>query len=207
MAEPAPARGRPALGQGGLVTARVVDAAWQVLMESGPESFALDRVAAVAHASKQTIYARFAGRLELLEAVLDARIGLLYAAFDEAASSDRIEQVVAQVTRSSVSLLSAPEALMLERLIDWIDRSRPEASLRERIHGEMLGRLRGCLDQARATGQLPDCDTAMAAGFWLDGLIGHVRGPSRHHDRLDDWARAYAGFFLRAIGRGDLPPG
>lgn len=202
MSEVLPTRGRPALGQAETITARVIDAAWAVLLESGPELFALDRVATVAHASKQTIYARFAGKTDLLEAVLDARTGLLFADFDEAAASGRIETVIAELTRRSVSSLSAPEALMLERLIDWIDRARPEAAMRERIHVAMHGRLRGCLAEAQAQGQLRLDDVDTAARYWLDGLIGHVRGPQPSGDALDEWAETFARYFIRAVSSG-----
>ncbi len=168
-------------------------------MESGPEMFALDRLAAAAHASKQTIYTRFAGKIELLEAVLAARVGMLSADFDEAAQGSQIEAVIAEITRRSVTSLSAPEALMLERLIDWIDRERPEACMREEVYGNLLARMRGCLERAKAQGQVPAADIDMAARFWLDGLIGHVRGLSRHDETLDNWPQTYARYFLRAI--------
>ena len=196
---PAPSRGRPALGQAEQITARIVDAAWAVLLESGPELFALDRVASAAHASKQTIYARFAGKPELLEAVLSARTGLLFADFEEAAQSGPIETVITEVTRRSVNSLSAPEALMLERLIDWIDRARPHGNLREAVYLDMLERLSGCLERAIAQGQLTIADPGTAARFWLDGLIGHVRGLSRHDETLAQWPEIYARYFLRAI--------
>ena len=199
LAEPLPSRGRPALGQAEQITARIVDAAWAVLLESGPELFALDRVAAAAHASKQTIYARFAGKPDLLEAVLAERTGLLFADFDEAAQSGEIEAMIAKITRRSVRSLSAPQALMLERLIDWIDRTRPAASLRESIYRDMLVRLRGCLEHATAQGQASIADPDAASRFWLDGLIGHVRGLSRHDPAQDHWPETFARYFLRAV--------
>ena len=92
-----PARGRPAAGQAELITRRLVDAAWSVLLETGPEQFSLDRVAAEAHASKQTIYARFSGKHELLLAVLQARIGLIFAEFRLASEAGTLELRVALV--------------------------------------------------------------------------------------------------------------
>ena len=121
MTEPTPSRGRPAASDAPLITGRIIDAAWQVLLKTGPEQFSLDRVASAAHASKQTIYARFSGKLELLQAVLAARTGLIFSEFAEAADSGGIEGVIAEVTRRSATSLSAPEVLMLERLIDWVD--------------------------------------------------------------------------------------
>ena len=201
MADLHPARGRPAASEAPLITARIVDAAWAVLLETGPEQFSLDRVAAAAHASKQTIYARFVGKLELLQAVLAARTGLIFAEFSEVAGSAGIEQVIAEVTRRSATSLNAPEAQILERLIDWIDTARrgEAAPMREAIYREMHALLRACLDQAVTQGQLEIADIDGAASFWLDGLIGHVRGVPRGGAQLEQWARTFARLFLRGV--------
>jgi hypothetical protein len=39
----------------------------------------------------------------------------------------------------------------------------------------------------------------VAASFWLDGLIGHVRGVPRGGAELDEWAQTFARLFLRAV--------
>ena len=206
MTELHPPRGRPAASQSALIAGRIVDAAWEVLLETGPEQFSLDRVASAAHASKQTIYARFSGKLELLQAVLAARTGSIFAELAEIMESGEIEAVIAEVTRRSASVLSAPEAMMLDRLVDWIDsaQSGSSARTREEIYGEMHGLLRRCLERAVAQSQLSIEDIDGAASFWLDGLIGHVRGVSRGGAQLEQWACTFARYFLRAVsGRGD----
>ena len=63
MTEPPPSRGRPAASDAPLITGRIIDAAWVVLLESGPEQFSLDKVATATHANKQTIYARFSAAI------------------------------------------------------------------------------------------------------------------------------------------------
>ena len=131
-----PARGRPAAGQAEQITRRIVDAAWRVVLDGGPEQFALDRVAQAAHASKQTIYARFSGKRELLQAVLAARIGLIYGEFRLAAGAGALEAVIADVTRRSVNALGAPDSLMLDRLADWIDASLEGNPTRAAIYAE-----------------------------------------------------------------------
>jgi len=201
MTEPPPSRGRPAAGDAPLITGRIVDAAWEVLLESGPEQFSLDKVATAAHASKQTIYARFSGKLELLQAVLAARTGLIFSEFSEVAEGGGIEGVIAEVTRRSATSLSAPEVLMLERLIDWVDMARGQdsATTREAIYREMHALLCGYLAAAVAQGQLVIGDIDGAASFWLDGLIGHVRGVPRGGAELEQWARTFARLFLRAV--------
>jgi AcrR family transcriptional regulator len=201
MTEPTPSRGRPAAGEAPLITGRIVDAAWEVLLESGPEQFSLDRVATAAHASKQTIYARFSGKQELLQAVLAARTGLIFSEFSEVAAGGGIEGVISEVTRRSATSLSAPEVLMLERLIDWVDMAsgQDNATTRLAIYREMHALLRGYLAAAVAQGQLVIADVDGAASFWLDGLIGHVRGVPRGGAELDQWAQTFARLFLRAV--------
>ncbi len=202
MADPAPSRGRPAASEAPLIAGRIVTAAWAVLLESGPEQFSLDRVAGAAHASKQTIYSRFSGKLELLEAVLAARTGLIFAEFEEAAETGDIEAVIAELTRRSATSLSAPESSMLDRLVDWIDVAQTggsSAPTRAAIYGEMHKLLCGYLTRATAQLQLAIDDIDAAAAFWLDGLIGHVRGVPRGGEQLNEWSRTFARYFLRAV--------
>ena len=196
----APARGRPAAGQAEQITRRLMDAAWSVLLETGPEQFSLDRVAAEAHASKQTIYARFSGKHELLLAVLQARIGLIFTEFGLAAEAGGLEAVIADVTRRSASTLSAPEASMLERLADWIDTSLEGNPTRAAIYGEVHELMRRYLRQTADLAALGDEEIANAATLWLDNLIGHVRGVPRGGEELDRWSRQFARYFMRAVG-------
>lgn len=201
MTEPTPSRGRPAASEAPLITGRIIDAAWMVLLETGPEQFSLDRVAGAAHASKQTIYARFSGKLDLLQAVLAARTGSLFAEFAEVVQGGDPEQVIAEITRRSVSSLSAPESSMLDRLVDWVDGAQGGDShtTREAVYREMHMLLRGYLEQAAAQGHVAIGDLDGAASFWLDGLIGHVRGVPRTGAQLEQWARTFARLFLRAV--------
>jgi AcrR family transcriptional regulator len=202
MAALAPLRGRPAASEAPLISGRIVDAAWLVLLETGPEQFSLDRVASAAHASKQTIYARFYGKLELLQAVLAARTGLIFAEFAEASEGGDVEAVIAEVTRRSATILSAPEVAMLERLIDWIDGVLPGEqafATRAAIYGEMHGLLSGYLTRVAGHSALMIADVDTASRFWLDGLIGHVRGLPRGGAELEQWSRTFARLFLRAV--------
>jgi AcrR family transcriptional regulator len=194
-----PARGRPAAGQAELIAARLVDAAWQVLLEGGPEQLSLDRVAAVAHASKQTIYARFSGKHELLNAVLEARIGRIYGEFEMAGEAGDLEAVIAEVTRRSVTALNAPESLMLDRLADWLDSALTGNPTRAAIYSDFHALLRNYLDQTTRPLGLSQGEVSDAATLWLDSLIGHVRGVPRGGEQLEQWSRTFARYFMRAI--------
>lgn len=196
---PQPSRGRPAAGQAELITRRLVEAAWQVLLETGPDQFSLDRVAAGAHASKQTIYSRFSGKHGLLLAVLRDRIGLIFTEFRLAAEAGALEAVIADVTRRSANALNAPEATMLERLADWIDTSLEGNPTRAAIYAEVHEAMRKYLRETVDLAGLDDGEIANAATLWLDNLIGHVRGVPRGGEELERWSRQFARYFMRAV--------
>jgi hypothetical protein len=63
----------------------------------------------------------------------------------------------------------------------------------------MHGLLSRYLERAVAQSQLQIADIDAAATFWLDGLIGHVRGVPRGGEQLEQWARTFARYFLRAV--------
>lgn len=182
-----------------MITQRVIDAAWQVLLECGPEQLTIDRVAASAHASKQTIYARFTGKRDLLQAVLAARVGLIFGEFQQAEAAGDLEAVIADVTRRSVTALGAPESLMLDRLADWIDTALEGSPTRAAIYADFHHLLREYLHRATRPLALSEGEVSDAATLWLDSLIGHVRGVPRGGEQLDQWSRTFARYFMRAI--------
>lgn len=197
--------GRPPAEQAELIGQRLVDAAWAVLIETGPEQFSLDRVAQAARASKQTIYARFSGKHELLQAVLTVRLDSLSAEFQVLDLSSGVATAFADFAARTLQSLSAPEALMLDRLVDWIDTALTGGAdwpTRKAIYAQMHrfieGHLRMAVDQAGAD----IADIESAAGFWLDGIIGHIRGRPEFGQHAEAWSKTFARFFLRAVASG-----
>ena len=65
-----PRLGRPPKDLAGDVKARILDAAQRVFLKRGYQSASLDEIAEMAPASKPTIYAHFAGKEALFEAVV-----------------------------------------------------------------------------------------------------------------------------------------
>lgn len=198
-----PRRGRPTADQSALIADRILDAAWQVLMEAGPEQLSVDRIAHVAHASKQTIYARYSGKLDLLQAVLKGRTGVLFSEVRESPVAADAESAFTDLAWRAVRSLSHPEARMLERLVDWIDAALTGGAdwpSRRAVYKEIQDLICAHLLQAAERWGLVIDDYSSAAAFWLDGLIGHVRGLPRDSAEQAEWAAKYARFFLRAIG-------
>ena len=202
MAEPASTRGRPTARQSAQIADRIVAAAWQVLLETGPEQFSLDRVAMAAHASKQTIYARFSGKFELLQALLEARIDMIYAEMHEFHDTGGAHAAFADLACRAVRSLTAPESRMLEQLVDWIDfafAGHRDWPTRRAVYGEVQAQISCHLEYARERWQLAIEDIPAAAAFWLDSVVGHVRGLSLKGEQLEHWPAMHARYFLRAV--------
>lgn len=203
-----PHRGRPRAEESALIAERILDAAWLVLMELGPELFSMDRVALAAQASKQTIYARHAGKLPLLEALLADRMGLIYADLRELIDAPRAEEALADQARRAVKSMIGPTSRILDRLIDWIDGNSPDAPgspTRAALYRDSLALIREQLGFATRRWGLMIDDIPAAAEFWLDGLLGHARGLPSDALQSEDWPRRYARYFLRAVVAGGTP--
>ena len=197
-----PSRGRPTADQAAGINHRILNAAWQVLLETGPENFSIDRVAVAAQASKRTIYARFPGKIPLLQAVLDQRIGLMFTGMRELADKPDPQDAFADQARRAVLSMISPESRLLERVVDLIDAnlSGGEASpTRAMIHDRASALIREQLRTAAARWNFAIDDVESAAGFWLDGLFGHAGGLPSYELQKEEWATRYARYFLRAV--------
>ena len=197
-----PHRGRPSAQQAALIGERILDAAWTVMIEHGPELFSIDRVALAAQASKQTIYARYSGKLPLLEALLAARIGLIFADVRELIDASDAETAFADQAQRVVKSMIGPTSRMLERLVDWIDANTTDASAsptRAALYCDSLVLISDQLQFAEHRWGVNIDDVPSAAGFWLDGLFGHARGLPSDDLQSDEWPRRYARYFLRAV--------
>ena len=197
-----PTRGRPTASQSAQIVDRILGAAWEVLLELGPEHLTIDRVAPVAQASKQTIYARFPGKLPLLQAVLAARLDMIFADMREQPVARDPDLAFADQARRSVQTLISPEARLLDRLVDWIDATLPGVTgspTRAGVYEQSLQLIQQQLLSAITRWNLAIHDIPAAAGFWLDGLFGHTRGLQSHELQHEGWPLSYARFFLRAV--------
>ena len=195
-------RGRPSAQQSAQIGERILAAAWAVLMDQGPELFSIERVALAAQASKQTIYARYAGKLPLLEALLTARMGLIFAEMRELIEAVQVETAFADQARRAVEAMVAPTSRMLDRLVDWIDANSANASAsptRAALYHDSLALISEQLQAATRRWNIVIADIPGAAGFWLDGLFGHARGLPSGDLQCAEWPLRYARYFMRAV--------
>ncbi|HZU64341.1 MAG TPA: helix-turn-helix domain-containing protein [Novosphingobium sp.] len=206
-APPPPARGRPQAARAALIGHRIIEAAWGLLVDVGPEAFTIDALALRARASKQTIYARFAGKQPLLAAVLASRLRRILAAVEEGGPAPSPLAHLADLAARAVLALSEPEARLFDRLIDWIDNAEPASTqptgtqpTRRAVYAGFHAAAEGHLAHFCARWQCRLEDLPAVAAFWVEGLVGHVRCAITDADGHRDWAHAYAAHFLRAQG-------
>lgn len=203
--EPVGRRGRPSLEDAQRLPERILEAGWQVLATHGFEHFTYDRISRHARIGKVTIYNRFPSKAEFLTALLKYKVHqrrVLVLAIGE--GLPLVESFCRRAT-AVVEILISPEGVMLERLVDWCDQEfgKEEINYRHAMYEESLVHIEQELQQAVLEQSLVIRDVSLAARFWLEGLIGHVRflGNVRafNLEETQSWARNYSEFFFSAM--------
>lgn len=194
--------GRPPAEESARIGAKLTEAGWTLLLATGPEKFTLDSLAAATHTGKQTIYARFAGKAVLLQAILEDRVNLVSQEISRLDGSKDAHGAFADLALRILHSLTRPEVRMLDRLVDWTDANSPgqrglatRRAIKDRVHAQMCDNLAFAI---RHWGLSID-DIPGAAAFWLDAVYGHVQMIDGSDPEQRDWADKVAGFFLKGI--------
>ena len=186
------------------MSGRILDASWNILLTCGFEGFTFDRVARHAHIGKATIYSRFPGKTELMRALLERRIAQRTEYLLAQGSDLPVEQAFRLRASDTMSVLLAPDGIMTERLIDWLDQETGQGRIvRARAYRNAIEAIAQSLRDAAA-------DPERAARLWFEGMIGHAKvafheGASSPAD-IERWAEDYTRFFfagLRKLDRTD----
>lgn len=112
------AGGRPPLARRGDVEERLLAAATKLFLSEGFEGTSCDQVALDAHAGKASIYARYANKTALLQAVVDANLRRLSGEEDVATDADAPLRVrLSRAGEAVIDNVLRPEAIGLLRLI------------------------------------------------------------------------------------------
>lgn len=194
--------GRPPAEESERIAARLTEAGWKLLLTSGPEKFTLDSLAAATHTGKQTIYARFAGKAVLLQAILEDRVNMVSQEMSRLDGSKDAHGAFADLAFRILQSLTRPEVRMLDRLVDWIDANSPgqrgaacRRAIQDRVRAQMCNNLAFAIQH---WGLAID-DVPGAADFWLDAVYGHVQMVDGFNSEQQDWADKVARFFLRGV--------
>ena len=198
-------RGRPSVAEAGLISDKILEASRQVLLEAGFDGFTCDRVARHAHIGKATIYSRFAGKHELMHALLLFAIERRRTFIMAQGMALPVREAFYIRAVEALSLLFSPDGKLIERLIDWLDQQEGDGATGYRAYAyrNALESIEEALHEAITEQTLRISNVSQAARYWLEGLLGHVRmvGSESEPDRAENerWARGYVDFFFAGL--------
>ncbi len=204
-AAPGSRRGRPSLEDAQRLPVRILQAGWEVLAEHGFEGFTFDRIARHARIGKVTIYNRFPSKREFLEALLKHNVDQRRVSIMAQGVGLSLVESFCQRAATAVEILLSSDGVMMERLVDWCDQEFGDAQInyRHAMFAHALTDIESELRAAAANEGVEIADMALAARFWLEGILGHARltGPTTDFDRdeTERWARSYSEFFFAGI--------
>ncbi|MDT0508304.1 helix-turn-helix domain-containing protein [Novosphingobium sp. MMS21-SN21R] len=183
----------------------MLQAGWEVLAEHGFEGFTFDRIARHARIGKVTIYNRFPSKREFLEALLKHNVEERRVSIMAKGAGLSLVESFCQRAATAVEILLSPDGVMMERLVDWCDQEFGDAQInyRHAMFAHALTDIESELRAAATNEGVEIADMALAARFWLEGILGHARlqGTTTDFDRdeTDRWARSYSEFFFAGI--------
>lgn len=198
-------RGRPSVAEAEQLFGRILDAAWSILLQSGFDNFTFDRVARHARIGKATIYSRFAGKRELLHALMLRRIDIRRTELMTVGSDLPLKKAFCVRAARVLAMLQTPEHILLERLIDWFDQEsgNDEIGTRAMTYRGAVQAIMDSLSDANSAGMTRVADLEQAARFWLEGLLGHSRMSesegTTQPEAQEHWAQQFTEFFFAGI--------
>lgn len=191
---------------------QITAAARKLFLSQGFSGTSMDAVTAEAGVSKQTLYAYFPTKIDLLADVLYAGMSELVLVPPNPVEIDSLddlrETLIAFASRLTSSLLQ-PETIALMRLVLGEVFHVPELrkTFREALPGQVLARTEALLRQADARGVLAIEDPELGARMFvgpvmtyvaLDGFLSADPSPPPEHARLVRLVDA----FLASMGAG-----
>ncbi|MFJ7441525.1 TetR/AcrR family transcriptional regulator [Methylorubrum thiocyanatum] len=167
----APARlGRPPRGSEGDATLRILAAAKPIFLSKGYEAASIDAIAGSAGISKKTIYARFATKEDLFEAVIVRFIEENVPCVERAASEPG--PVAERLHRIALTLLEVGltvDAIAVRRIIVAEAARFPEFArlLHDFGYARVVPLVERCLEDGRASGEIAVGDIRQAGDLFL----------------------------------------
>ncbi len=204
--------GRPPRGSEGEVTLRILAAAKPVFLKEGFEATSLDVIAASAGMSKKTIYARFASKEDLFEAVIVRYIEEHIPPVEQAATGDG--PVAERLHRIALAVLEValwPDTIAARRIIVAEAGRFPEFArlLHDFGVARVVPLIERCLEEGNASGAIAVEDVRLAAEFFFSIAIRTfvdraelgLERPGLSHVKRETLRQA-VDFFMRACRPG-----
>ncbi len=189
--------GRPSAEDAEVLTDRILQASWELLLQIGFENFSIDKLAKYGRFGKPTIYARFPGKAELLRAVLMKNIKERTRGLFEGVTHHHIDEAIPALCSDGVEFYHSPEGRLMERLIDWLDIETEDggASMRGWSAEVAIHDISELLERAVQRGEIRMSEIKTASLFLMEGICGHAR-LAEVQDKFDrephmQWATRY----------------
>lgn len=199
-------RGRPSAAQLAAISETILSTAQALFLSHGYANTSMEAIVAASGVSKATLYARYANKHELFQAIVEARIQAwrAAAASDSAVEDERPDEDIAVWLRHhAVSMLRAlrqPEIRAFDHLVVSEGPRFPELARLFHEMGYMLNVRAIATRLARADGQAsPTPRTLLAAKLFASGLIGWFRQESGVGEVTDAACEAAAEMMARLL--------
>lgn len=198
-------RGRPSLEEAQRLPQRILEAGWEVLREHGFDAFTFDRVARHAHIGKATIYTRFGGKREFFDALLALKTSERSLKIMSIGAGLPAVEAFCLRAAAIMELLQSTDGLMMERLVDWCDQEFGDSQFgyRHAMYAEAIDNVSAELTEIAKEQDMVLAQPELAARFWIEGVLGHVRmagaAPLPEREETERWARAYSDFFFAGL--------
>ncbi|RZN30566.1 TetR/AcrR family transcriptional regulator [Bradyrhizobium sp. Leo121] len=162
---------------------RLIEVATRLFLERGFEATSIDAVAETARVSKPTVYARYRDKRGLFEAVLRREIARWLSPLSTAAemqcsdvSGVSVEQVLLDLARQMLDLISGPEPGALGRIVAAQATNFPELARLAEEEGYLkaVSTMTRLFDRLVAERAVQIEDTTIAAEVYLNITVGHT---------------------------------
>jgi TetR/AcrR family transcriptional repressor of mexJK operon len=202
-------RGRPSAAQLAAISETILSTAQALFLSQGYANTSMEAIVAASGVSKATLYARYANKHELFQAIVEARMEAWQAAAaaDSAAEDERPDQDIAVWLRHrAVSMLRAlrqPEIRAFDHLVVSEGSRFPELARLFHEMGYMLNVQTIATRLSRADGQAsPTQQILLAAKLFASGLVGWIRQESGVGEVTDAACEAAADMMARLLIEG-----
>ncbi len=110
--------GRPSREESGRTEGRILDVARSLFFRQGFAATSMEQVAAVAHISKRTLYARFRDKAALFRGVVDRQVGTWRGSFEAGAKPpESLPAALLEAAHGILHVALESEALALHRIV------------------------------------------------------------------------------------------
>lgn len=171
-------RGRPSKAEGALIDRRVLDAAWDVFLETGYEAATMEQIAHRAGITKTTLYLRHDDKAALLRATVNDRMSKWSRENSRKGwiVGDTLEERLVSLARRILAMGNHPDILATSRLIHGTtgEAGRIARELDRFIREPMIAEVTGEIAEYGHIEGVPAKDPQAVAKFFLGMLASMI---------------------------------